>query len=113
MFWKNAVGINKHDFLLHGFVQLPVVKNSNDVINFWKLYKKIEIGVRNLDCLDVKKESYGNLLISLINAWLPEDLCLHLCRIFKNNKWNLDELLNFLKTDVEAKEHLSTSYSSQ
>ena len=91
---------------MDSFVQLPVVKNSNDVINLRKLYDKIEISVRNLDSLDVKKETYGNLLISIINARLPEELRLYLSRKFKNNLWNIDDLLTFLKTDVEAKERL-------
>ena len=87
-------------------MQFPVVKNPNDVINLRKLYDKIEISVRNLDSLDVKKETYGNLLISIINARLPEELHLYLSRNFKNSLWNIDDLLTFLKTDVEAKERL-------
>ena len=59
---------------LNSFVQLVVVKNSKDVINPRKLYSKLEISVRNLDSLDVKKEAYGNLLISIINARLPDEL---------------------------------------
>ena len=47
---------------MDSFVQLPVVKNSNDAINLRKLYDKIEISVRDLDSLDVKKE---NIEISL------------------------------------------------
>ena len=77
------------------FAQLPVVENSNDVINLQKLYYKIEISVRNLDSLDVKKETYGNLLISIINTRLPEELCLYLSRKFKNNLWNINDLLTF------------------
>ena len=82
---------------MDSFVQLPVVKNSNDVINLRKLYDKIEISYRNLDSLDVKKETYGNLLISIINARLPEELRLYLSRKFKNTLWNIDDLLTFLK----------------
>ena len=76
---------------MDSFVQLSVVKNSNDVINLRKLYGKIEISVRNLNSLDVKKETYGNLLISIINARLR----LYLSRKFKNNLWNIDDLLTF------------------
>ena len=72
-----------------------------------KLYSKIKISLGNDEFLVVKRESYGNLLISLINAKLPEDFRLHLGRNFKNNMWNLDELFNLSKTDVKAKECLS------
>ena len=88
---------------MDSFVQLPVVKNSNDAINLRKLYDKIEISVRDLDSLDVKKENYRN---KFINARLPEELRLYLSRNFKNNLWNIDDLLPFLKIDVEAKGRL-------
>ena len=57
----------------------------------------------------MEKETYGNLLISTINARLPEELRLYLSRKFKNNLWNIDDLLTFLKTDVEAKERLTSN----
>ena len=81
--YKEAVNVLKERFgnkqtlvfsYMDRFLQLPVVKNSNDVINLRKLYDKIEISVRNSDSLDVKKETYGNLLISVVNAALPEEL---------------------------------------
>ena len=59
----------------------------------------------------VKKERYGNLLISSLNARLPEDLRLNLSEKLKYNTWNLDKLLNFFLTDIKGKERLSTSYS--
>ena len=66
---------------MNNFVQLPVVKNSNNVINMQKPYCKIKISLGNDEFLvvkRVKRGSYGNLLISLINAKLPEDFRLHL-----------------------------------
>ena len=48
----------------------------------------------------MKKETYGNLLISIINTRLPEELCLYLRRKFKNNLWNINDLLTFLKTKL-------------
>ena len=47
---------------MDSFVQLPVVENSNDVINLRKINEKVEIIVRNLDSLDVKNDNF-NLLI--------------------------------------------------
>ena len=88
------------------FVQLPVVKNSNNVIYLQILYDKIKISVRNLYSLDMKKETYGNLLISIINARIPEELRFYLSRQSKNNLWNIDDVLTFLKTGIEAKKQL-------
>ena len=53
-----------------------------------------------------EKETCGNLLISITNARLPEELRLYLSTKFKNNLWNIGDLLAFLKTDVESKERL-------
>ena len=44
------------------FVQLPVAKNSNDVINLRKINEKVEINVRNLDSLDVKNDNLNFLI---------------------------------------------------
>ena len=93
-------------FYMDRFVQLPVVKNSNEVSNLRKLYDKIEISIRGLDSLNVKKETFRNLSISIINVRLPEGLRLYLGRKFKNNFWKIDDILNFPKIDVKAKERL-------
>ena len=47
---------------MDSFVQLPVVKNSNDVINLRKIIEKVEISVRNLDSLDVKNDNFNFLI---------------------------------------------------
>ena len=93
-------------FYMDRFVQLPVVKNSNEVSNLRQLYDKIEISIRGLDSLNVKKETFRNLSISIINVRLPEGLRLYLGRKFKNNFWKIDDILNFPKIDVKAKERL-------
>ena len=56
------------------FLSLPVIKSVNDVKRFRKLYEKVEYSVRNLKTLDVDSSSYGNLLVPLINAKLPNKL---------------------------------------
>ena len=56
------------------FVSLPVIKSVNDVKGLRKLYEKVESSVRNLKTLDVDPSSYGNLLVPLINAKLPNEL---------------------------------------
>ena len=47
---------------MDSFVQLPAVKNSNDVINLRKINEKVEINVRNLDSLDVKNDNFNFLI---------------------------------------------------
>ena len=56
------------------FVSLPVIKSVNDVKGLRKLHEKVKSSVRNLKILDVDPSSYGNLLLPLINAKLPNEL---------------------------------------
>ena len=54
------------------FVSLPVIKSVNDEKGLRKLYENVKSSVKNLKTLDVDSRSYGNLLVLLINAKLPE-----------------------------------------
>ena len=86
------------------FVSLPTVKSISDVKGLRKLYEKIEGSVRNLKTLNVDSSSYGNLLVPLINAKLPNELRLLISRKFDNEIWILSDMLRYLKIEIEAKE---------
>ena len=86
------------------FVQLPRIRSSNDVSNLRKIYDEVEFSVRNLKLLKVETSSYGSLLVPLLNKKLPNNICFNLARKFKDDVWNLDDMLIFLKTEIEAKE---------
>ena len=40
----------------------------------------------------------------MLNEKLPNDLRVVIARNFENNIWTLDEMLNLLKTEIQAKE---------
>ena len=61
--------INTH---MQQLVSLPVIKSVNDVKGLRKLYENVKSSVKNLKTLDVDSRSYGNSLVLLINAKLPE-----------------------------------------
>ena len=86
------------------FVQLPRIRSSNDVSDLRKIYDEVEFSVRNLKLLKVETSSYGSLLVPLLNKKLPNNICFNLARKFKDDVWNLDDMLIFLKTEIEAKE---------
>ena len=81
------------------FVSLPVIKSVNDVKGLRKLYEKVESSIRNLKTLDVDPSSYGNLLVPLINAKLPNELKFLITRKFENEVWLLSDLLEI---EIEA-----------
>ena len=86
------------------FVELPKIKYSTDVKGLRKMYDQIEISVRNLKSLDIDINTYGLLLVPLLNEKLPWELRVILSRKFENDIWRLDDMLKCLKTEVEAKE---------
>ena len=52
----------------------------------------------------IRTSSYGSLLIPMLTSKLPTDLRTLFTRKFTGNVWLLDELLVFLKNELEAKE---------
>ena len=86
------------------FVQLAKIKSSSDVKGLRNMYHQIEISVRNLKSLDIDINTFGSLLVPLLNDKLPSELRVILSRQFENDIWRLDDMLKCLKTDVEAKE---------
>ena len=89
------------------FVQLPAVQNSNNVECLRLFYDQVETSVRNLKTLGVEINTYGSLLIPLLTEKLPDDLRLRIARKFDNDVWELSEVLNLVKNELEAKERSS------
>ena len=85
-------------------VSIPRVKKPNDVLNLRKLLDQVESSVRNLKSLKVETNSYGQLLVPLLNEKLPNDLRLRIASEFGNDVWLLDDMLGILKKEVESKE---------
>ena len=70
-----------------------------------KVDDEVEFSVRNLKSLKVESSSYGSLLVPLLNEKLPNDIRFNFARKFKDDVWKLDDMLIFLKTQIEAKQH--------
>ena len=75
------------------FVQLPKIKSMNDIQGLRSLYDQVESSIRNLNSLNKTTDSYGTLLVPLLNDKLPTDLSVILARKFDNEIWTLDEML--------------------
>ena len=95
------------------FVQLPKIRSSNNASNLRKIYDEIEFSVQNLKSLKVETGSNGSLLVHLLNEKLRNDIRFDLARKFKDDVWKLDDMLIFLKTEIEAKEiSISVGFST-
>ena len=69
------------------------------------MYNKIETCVRNLRTLNVEKQQYGPVLISIVMTKLPEEIRLVISRAMPTNEeWSTDLFLEVLKKEVESRE---------
>ena len=63
--------------------------------------------------MKVDTNSYSSLLVPLINKKLTTDICVIIARKFKSEVWDLNEMIEVLKLEIEVKEcslSVSTSF---
>ena len=68
------------------------------------VYDKINVNIRGLASLGFKSEQYGSLLIPIIMTELPPDLRLRFARDTDKDVWEIKELMELVKREVEARE---------
>ena len=68
------------------------------------VYDQINVHIRGLNSLGVCSEQYGSLLIPVIMSKLPNDIRLRIARETTSEVWKMDELLEVIKAEVEARE---------
>ena len=60
--------------------------------------------VRGLASLGISSEKYGSLLIPIIMSKMPSDVRLQIARKSNKDVWVIDELLQTIKIEIEARE---------
>lgn len=65
------------------------------------VYDKVHAG---LEALRIQAEQYGSFLIPVVMAKLTQDVRLQNARLTTKEVWEIDELLQVLRTEVEARE---------
>ena len=84
------------------FVNLETVTKTNDAIRLRKLINKIENSIRNLRSLDV-----------LLNSKLPSDMRTLFARKFSGKVWDLEEMLEIFRCELDAKEQASLTVKTE
>ena len=98
--------VSKHmDVLLN----VEPVTSSYNLRGLRQLYDTVESHVRGLQSLGVSSDSYGSLLSSFLLSKLPPELRLILSRELGSNDWKLDHVMQFLETEVQARERASSN----
>ena len=68
------------------------------------LYDQFESSFKDLQTLNVDTNSYGSLLVPLINEKLSTHIRVIIARKFKSEVWGLKKMIEVLKLEIEAKE---------
>ena len=68
------------------------------------VYDKISVHVRGLASLGISSEQYGSLLIPNIMSKIPSGVRLQIARKSTKVVWEIDELLQTIKIEIEARE---------
>ncbi len=74
-------------------------------------YNKVSANVRGLEALGVHSEQYGSLLIPIMSK-LPSDVHLQVARTTQKDEWEIKDLLEIIRNEVEARElseHVKTN----
>ena len=87
---------------LYKLKEVDIVHDIQRVRNF---YDKIESNIGGLMVLGINKEQYRPVLIPLIIGKIPSECRLMISRKFEKGTWDISELLETFRTELEAREH--------
>ena len=68
------------------------------------VYDRINVHIRGLNSVGVCSDQYGSLLIPVIISKLPIDIRLKIAKETTSEVWKMDELLDVIKAELEARE---------
>ena len=68
------------------------------------LYDKISISVRGLENMGLSSETHGATWIPIVMGKLPTDVRVQVSRLISREIWSMNELLELLEREVEARE---------
>ena len=68
------------------------------------IFDKIMVQVRGLESLGIRSAQYGSLLIPVIMSKFPNEIRLRVARETNKDVWDIDELLQIIRQEVEARE---------
>ena len=97
---------------MESLLKIRKVKSMQQVDVLRKLYNDVENCVRNLKSLNVEMNTYGSLLIPLLNERIPDELRILISRKFGNEVWTLDNMLGYFNEELKAKERCATFQKS-
>ena len=97
---------------MKNLLKIPTVSDLKDISQLRLVYDNIETQIRSLENLNIAPETYGPLLIPVLQSKLPSDLNLIISRRFNNlDCWDITEVLKVFKEELSAREKAYVSDS--
>ena len=78
--------------------------NDDRASHLRSIYDKIYANIRGLESLGVNRDQYGSFLIPIIMSKLPSEVRLQIARVSVREVWEVEELMDVIKGEVEARE---------
>ena len=85
-------------------MKLPSCSGTERLNSLRFVYDKVSFHVQGLSALGINSDQYGGLLIPVIMSKLPEEICVRVARETMSAVWKIEELLEIIKQEVEARE---------
>ena len=92
--------------IVYAYMQglLELTRPTSTIVSLRMFQEKMESYIRGLQSLGQGQESFGNLLVSVILGKLPADVMRNMTRDHGNNKWQLQDLRQALKKEIDILE---------
>ena len=84
-------------------LQLPTC-SGNKPAELRLICDKVGVNVHGLESLGVTSDKYGSFLIPIIMSKLPPGVRLQIARVTTKDVWQIEEVLNVLKSEVQGRE---------
>ena len=68
------------------------------------VYDEMSVNIHGLEALGVKASQYCNWLIPIVMSKLPQDIRLQIARKTSKEVWEISEILDVIRNEVEARE---------
>ena len=102
---KTRFGKSQQVISAHMRELLNLQTSSNEKANSLRsLYDNIQVHVRGLESLGVSSRQYGSLLIPVIMSRMPAEITLQIARKTSQDVWEIDEIMNIILAEIEARE---------
>jgi hypothetical protein len=109
--YDNIHFVKSHHF--DKLMNLPFVKDSNDVIALRTFLDGLEMQLNSLKHLGVDSSHFGSFLVYNLFERLPDDICQQITRSLSSDVWLLDDMLKVLRCEVKVREKChSTKYKT-